>query len=1049
MIELQVFDAIETRLVVGTESSVQAIEVWGVDSQGERRRIVVKGTPHEIYADADQVEGSMNDLLRDLNEHLLRRQGPCRRTGCETCGAANDKFITYEPCATHRATDAEAACDIDVVHRRGFEVYDENERPFYRIRLTRSYYAIPAKRYLESKGVDVYECCPKAVESFVRLKNVQGFGWYRAPSEECMFDEFVPIDRHDLAPFKHVIFDIETISEKYNDVESERGEYPVGCIVSTDGSAYTAYMFGDKVEDYVEPDPTKHTTIKYFDRELDMLRAFRDEQIKPAHVLSGYDSDRFDIPYVFRRARRLGDLEFNKLAPNRVMRFSMDKHPVHGKIFKVHCPGVVCVDYLKMVRKDVGIKPLNYKLETVARDVFKLGEKGDLPYEHLFASFYGSPKRRGELLSYCAQDVYLTHAIGRKMGILHDVVAKCLVKRVLPRDEMYRGQSFCSTRKVKSYIKDVFLMLSPQEEYIDGHTEKKLPRAFQEIVGYIEKVYKKKYPGGYVRKPIHGTHLGFKVATLDFNSLYPSIIRQYNICRSTQLRRIDELPPEKVWVSDLGFGYAQHREGVIPRIMREMVDERNAVKAKMKKCTDPDEKSRLNAYQNALKIVANGLYGLMGADTSDLVNKAAAASVCARGAYLAKTACEMITAKFGEEFGLRVIYGDTDSLMMEFQKSTGAEQTYEWLQRVSQFINKDCGLLTGHLKMGMEDVCCILLLKDKKKHYVKYKRCVENGHMEEPEMKYSGIINRSKTQHVIDGLKEMYQAVMIDQRDITDIYVRLVREVAEGRVDRSRLVHTANLKDDVELYHNEPHAVAARQMKHAGLPVKAGDRISYYFCMLTGRDKSVAAGVVAEPFAHMYDLDWRTYTERTIMALSSVESSIRNAEHWTKPSSYSIKGGTWKAPPEQGSSALVGKPDPRRKQVVPVQSRVGSMDRFVSRGAKRARVEHEGHDFDAMLGDDDVLVTTERILSRADQAAGLKPVRVQTSLMDIFKRAGVPVERASELVKKQKVSEEAFDEEESDDAGEHDESFETFDEEYENSTKRSKDGMGAAKHATS
>jgi DNA polymerase elongation subunit (family B) len=331
----------------------------------------------------------------------------------------------------------------------------------------------------------------------------------------------------------------------------------------------------------------------------------------------------------------------------------------------------------------------------------------------------------------------------------------------------------------------------------------------------------------------------------------------------------------------------------------------------------------------------------MGADTCEMASKSLAATVCARGAYLQKTAIRMITEEFGQEFGLRVIYGDTDSVMSFLEKSSGAEQSHEWLKRVSKFINEDSKLLGGHLKMASEDVCNILLMK--KKNYAKYKHCVENGYLEDPEMKYSGIVNRSKTEHVIDATKELSESTLKYEKDPTQIYVDIIAAVAEGRVPRERLAHTKMLSKDLDSYANEAHAVAARQMKHDGMIVRVGDRIEYYTCLLLNSTKQKATSIVAEPFVSKYDLDYRAYAEETIKALANFEPCIKNYAKHSDIRSYKVKRGTYRDPPLQSVSARVG----NKKRVAPVQT--GPMSKFVTR-TKKIR---QSYDLDEMLGADD------------------------------------------------------------------------------------------------
>lgn len=935
MIVAQIFDLTEEYISRRTEKSVQCIRARGKTADGFPVSVLISDIPHEIFIDADDADQDLDRLFHRLDEALLKRPHPCRRTDCpNNCRPPERSFgPSYESCLLDRKTDREAVSSYDIVERRGFEVYEETKRSFIRFILTRSYYASAARNFFESRDWDVYECVKDCVQSFVQLKNFAGFEWYEWPqgSPVVSFHQFneskLPWK---MAPFRKVVFDIETIAVKYNDEDSEKALYPIGCICADDGAIRSVYYFGGPVEGFVEPTEDRTTQLVHFDTELDMLKAFKRDWIETADFLSGWDSDRFDIKTVFMRGTVLGDDTFCRFSDGRVVRFVKDEKMGDTKVY---CPGLVCLDYKKVVEKDTRTRPYDYKLKTIAQ-LHDLGEKGDLPYSELYRSFYGSPKQRGELLSYCAQDVELTKRIGDKIGAFTKLVAKARVKRILPRDEMHRGAAFCSSRKVKEYLQGEFLMMNWRETYIDGEKKRVLCNALKKVEGYEEKVHEKPYTGGFVRDPVAGIYRNFQVGTLDFNSLYPSIVRTRNMCRSTQLFSANQLPPDKTWTSSLGFSFAQHREGVYPRIMREMVDKRNEVRKKMKSITDPDELEQMEAYQTELKIVANGLYGLMGADTSDLVLKSAAASTCAQGAELAKKACEVICShpEFVDVMGLSVVYGDTDSLMIRFSKSESAEQTFEWLKRVSHYVNIESGILEGGiLKMGMEDVSSMALVG--KKMYVKLARTIEDGELKKPKLKISGMDNRSKSPFVRENVRKMFDSALREGIDITKTYEDTIRLVASGTVNPKLFLHTSKINKPLENYANEAHAVAARQLVAAGQSVRIGDRVGYYRVCLTGSEKNKkATTVVADYFLSEYHLDWKAYVRETIDAMAPLAGLIREYSKLSDPRNYPTKSSIRLAPPPQLSWGDVGV----KKRVRPAQSG-GPLDAFVDRAKKTAR----------------------------------------------------------------------------------------------------------------
>ena len=125
-----------------------------------------------------------------------------------------------------------------------------------------------------------------------------------------------------------------------------------------------------------------------------------------------------------------------------------------------------------------------------------------------------------------------------------------------------------------------------------------------------------KYKGAVVIEPTKGFYIQ-PVATLDFASLYPSIMMAHNICYSTlippsQKHRYSPDMYEESPNGDL-FVKAQYKEGLLPEILAELIAARKRAKAELKEATDPFLAAVLDGRQLALKISANSVYGFTGA----------------------------------------------------------------------------------------------------------------------------------------------------------------------------------------------------------------------------------------------------------------------------------------------------------------------------------------------------------------------------------------------------------------------------------------------------
>ena len=183
------------------------------------------------------------------------------------------------------------------------------------------------------------------------------------------------------------------------------------------------------------------------------------------------------------------------------------------------------------------------------------------------------------------------------------------------------------------------------------------------------------------------------VCVLDFRSLYPSVVIAYNLCYSTCLGKVGcdadaegrlklgvsslERPPgllaavqDDTYVSPNGMIFVQShvREGVLPRLLREILSARVAVKKLMKeaeRANDTQLYRALNARQFGLKLIANVTYGYTSAGFSGRMPCAELAdTIVQTGRESLERAIRTVESK-KKEWGARVVYGDTDSLFVE------------------------------------------------------------------------------------------------------------------------------------------------------------------------------------------------------------------------------------------------------------------------------------------------------------------------------------------------------------------------------------------------
>lgn len=213
---------------------------------------------------------------------------------------------------------------------------------------------------------------------------------------------------------------------------------------------------------------------------------------------------------------------------------------------------------------------------------------------------------------------------------------------------------------------------------------------------------KSAYSGGLVLEPEKGLYDKY-VLLLDFNSLYPSIIQEYNICFTTVARH---KTPTGDWV-DSEPPASSVPLGVLPQVIRTLVEQRKSVKSLMKSETDPVKSLQLEIRQRALKLTANSMYGCLGFTHSRFFALPLAKLVTQKGRETLMKTSE--TAK--NTLNLDVIYGDTDSIMVH----TGLDdlnQAKEIGYKVQTLVNKN----HTNLEIAIDGIFKPLLLLKKKKY---------------------------------------------------------------------------------------------------------------------------------------------------------------------------------------------------------------------------------------------------------------------------------------------------------------------------------------------
>jgi DNA polymerase elongation subunit (family B) len=924
----QLIDAVETYERSGRELQ-QIITHIGKKLDGTLVVNKVRGITYEVYLAVS--EGYTLDqalhLASQLNQHLLKTHHACKRFECP-CPKKKDNrapfTICLEACKVHRQYDTVACKGATIIKARGFYGYEPTVRTFVRFELTRSYYNNwPLRAFLEqhldpnfpvSKGGGIYECNSNPVEGFFNLnRGFGGFDWYDEKTGLPL-----PVEDSRRPPnsvnanYTAIIFDIETPSCLSKFPRAEDG-IPIASIcfeLYPSGESY-AFMTGGNETAEVERLPElENTHLEVFKGEEEMLRKFYQSFMKfDPDVIVGYNSNNFDWPYLMKRMKMLGMVEWNlwsrlSTEPTRflVTEFHSVQKGTRDKTI-IYCPGRMFMDVMTIVQNDITIKIPSKKLTSVAQ-YLGLGEKDDLAPEELYPHFHGNATLRGKFIKYNLKDVVLTRKIMVRKLMIPSMIANCRVFKILARDELERGISYKINRLV--YSRTYGTYLRPYVGYVkklNKETEEwEFVKDVPEKMKSVPKEMMKRetgIDGGYVYDGVPGYYDGY-VVVLDFNSLYPSLIRRHNVCHSAWLRSHDEarefglkfgidydeapnadyvvepdpdnpdvLKRRKVGDGSL-FVKREKHVGFFSELAAFLVEERAQVRKDIKKEPDEEKRRTLDAIQNGYKIAANSVYGQLCMDVSPISLLLGGDAITSYGRdYITKVMDYVMTVEELKPFNPRIIYGDTDSCMIQID-AANLEEARERFIFMEESVNVRSGLLQSPMKVGRDSLNISFVFISKKK-YIRAEVDEEPGASNRvtPIPKGVEFIKGDSVPYVREISAELLPGIMVHSWDheTTKAFMKnAIQQLLLGNIDRSKFLMTQRLSKPLADYAGSDgnHIAAARQLANAGKLVSPGDAIEYYFCHTPWENSKKSSTVVPKELAGDYELNWLIYLERFI-----------------------------------------------------------------------------------------------------------------------------------------------------------------------------------------
>eukprot|EP00124_Ichthyophonus_hoferi_P000144 Ihof_evm8s5 gene=Ihof_evmTU8s5 len=680
-----------------------------------------------------------------------------------------------------------------------------------------------------------YESNIEYVLRFMIDNDVTGCNWIELPagkyrvrrqndkSSRCQYELDVAYDTFvshkpegewlKIAPFRVLSFDIECAGRKGIFPEPEHDPViQIANMVITQGETRPSIR---NVFSLNTCAPIIGSEVFSFDKEVDLLQKWTDffQEVDP-DIVTGYNIINFDLPYLLNRAKTLKVADFPFWG-----RIKGAQTTIKDTIFsskaqgtreskEIKAEGRVQFDVLQMLQRDYKLR--SYTLNAVSAEF--LGEqKEDVQHNIITDLQNGSDQTRRRLAVYCLKDAYLPMRLINKLMGLINYIEMARVTGVPLNYLLTRGQQI----KVISQL----------------YRRAKL-RDFVVPVLNSEKS-DEQYEGATVIQPIAGFY-DTPIATLDFSSLYPSIMIAHNICYSTLLQKSDHtrFASDDYIRTPSGSHFVKPNlcKGMLPEILEDLLSARKRAKNDLKKETDPFRRAVLDGRQLALKISANSVYGFTGATVGKLPCLEISSSVTSFGRQMIDLTKEIVEKHYTKANGYKhdaiVIYGDTDSVMVKFGVDTVAE-AMELGKEAADFVSKE---FVSPIKLEFEKVYFPYLLISKKRYAGLY--WTQPVKWDKMDCKGIEAVRRDNCPLAANLVTDCLHKILID-RDVEGAKNHVKETISallQNKVDISQLVISKALSKSGDDYSSkQAHVELAERMRKRdmGSAPNLGDRVPY------------------------------------------------------------------------------------------------------------------------------------------------------------------------------------------------------------------------------
>ncbi len=570
--------------------------------------------------------------------------------------------------------------------------------------------------------------------------------------------------------------------------------------------------------------------------ESDCLEKFKQELIKiDPDIITGWNIIDFDLIYLkslFQKHKIPFDIGRN----NDNIRLRIESN--FFKASSADIPGRQVLDALNLI-KDPFIKEAptikhaefeSYQLEDVAQALLKEGKliKGKSRHEEIESLYKkNTQESHQKLADYNLMDCQLVYKILEKTKIIDLAIERSQLTG-LPLDRL--------TASIAAF----------DSLYIRKAREKSLVCQTTHFGNKEERI-----KGGYVQSTKSGIY--HNVLVLDFKSLYPSIIKTFNIDPASYIENPSEKEKNSL-IESPNKAYFKNTNGILPEIIARL----HSAREKAKK-----EKRELSSY--AIKIIQNSFFGVLASPNCRFFNLEMANAITHFGQFIIK-----LTAQEIEKLGYKVIYSDTDSSFVE--TNLPKEKANELGIKIQEHINN---FYKDYVKKHYNRISYLEL--EFEKQYLSLMIPKLRGQETAAKKRYAGLIEKNGKEKLdIIGLESIrgdwteaaqeFQKELLlkifHKEDPIPFIKSFIKKIESGSLDKE-LIYRKSIRKPLEEYTKTtpPHVKAARQLK------KLESNIIEYYQTIAG----------PEPIQNLkHKIDYEHYIEKQIKPIANQILSLFN-----------------------------------------------------------------------------------------------------------------------------------------------------------------------------